>query len=82
VPAATLPPVDIDGVDFVLDGQPDLHEVLAGPPCRHWSGSAPAIARCLSREDRSFAHRSGRDVQQTRDVRADVGQGPDVRVIA
>jgi cytochrome P450 len=30
VPAATLPPVDIDGVDFVLDDQPDLHEVLAG----------------------------------------------------
>jgi cytochrome P450 len=30
VPAATLPPVDIDGVDFVLDDQSDLHEVLAG----------------------------------------------------
>ena len=30
MPAATLPPVDIEGVDFVLDDQPDLHEVLAG----------------------------------------------------
>lgn len=29
VPAATLPPVDIDGIDFVLDDQPDLHQVLA-----------------------------------------------------
>jgi cytochrome P450 len=29
VSAATLPPVDIDGVDFVLDDQPDLHRVLA-----------------------------------------------------
>ncbi|PXX11239.1 hypothetical protein C8E89_103328 [Mycolicibacterium moriokaense] len=30
MPAATLPPVDIDGVDFILDDQPDLHGVLAG----------------------------------------------------
>ena len=29
MPAATLPPVDIDGIDFVLDDQPDLHRVLA-----------------------------------------------------
>jgi hypothetical protein len=25
-----LPPADIDGVDFALDDQPDLHSVLAG----------------------------------------------------
>ncbi len=29
MPAATLPPLDIDGIDFVLDDQPDLHQVLA-----------------------------------------------------
>jgi cytochrome P450 len=29
VPAATLPPVDIEGADFVLDDQPDLHAVMA-----------------------------------------------------
>lgn len=26
---ATLPPVDVDGIDFALDDQPGLHEVLA-----------------------------------------------------